>query len=157
MENIKIKDPKIKKNIIIIALIVLIILTVKLYKDNRRLKNRIASSNKSTMDLTTISLPKGWILPILSEKPIDLNELYRLDGILRMSNSLFINDFGLTEFMKIEYFENTRIGVQRLIKLIESNADDKEIDKLVNELIEMQNDILENPLDVHKAKSFYLK
>ncbi|WP_353095375.1 hypothetical protein [Tissierella praeacuta] len=150
MENIKIKNPKVKKNVIIIAFILLTLLTVRLYKDNRRLKNRIASFDKHTMDMTTIFLPKDWILPILSEKPIELKSLYQLDGILMMSNSLFVNDFGLTEFTKIDYFENTRIGVQRLIKLIESNADDKEIDKLVNELIEMQNDILENPLDITK-------
>jgi len=58
---------------------------------------------------------------------------------------------------KSQYLESTIRNIERLIKLIEFNADDKEIDKLVNELIEMQNDILENPLDVHKAKPFYLK
>lgn len=58
---------------------------------------------------------------------------------------------------KSQYLESTIRNIERLIKLIEFNADDKEIDKLVNELIEMQNDILENSLDAHKAKPFYLK
>lgn len=150
MKNIKIKDPKVKKNIIIITFIVLIILIIKQYKENRRLKNIIVSSEEYIIGTTTVSLPRNWIIPILSEKPINLKDIYRLDGMLRISNSLFQRNFETTELEKSQYLEKTRIGVQRLIKLIESNGNDEEIDKLVDELIEIQNKILENSLDTVK-------
>lgn len=132
---------KVKLILTIIALSLIITNIVQLININN-LNNRIANDIEFIISKTTRHLPKDYILLILTKEHIDVNELYQAIAYIDASQSytspfLSNNQRDITDFSF-----TTKKEIEKLIKLIESNADQNSIDNQVDFIINIQNDAL---------------
>ena len=131
------------KRIIILIIIILCLLNFSFLMELRKHNNRANQFQKFILDKITIYLPRDYVLPVLSQEPIKLEELYAVDGYIDSTKAYFEYVFGIEETNISQYLYNTRNGIKKLIKLIENDGDTTEIENLKNELIEIQRDTLD--------------
>lgn len=71
------------------------------------------------------------------------NNFIKAQGMLHVSDIFVKHTFGLSVYSGEQYIMDTDLLINRLITLLENNGAEKEINKLINNLIQLQNSNLE--------------
>jgi len=131
-----------KKNTLLgILIIVLCIIIFMLLQDNKKLNSQLSSYEKYTSDYTMVFLTRDWTIPILSDEELNIDSLYQLKGRLNSAHSFTTRILGMDSEVSDYLVRSIKI-IEKLIKLIESNSSKEDIEKLVNEAIDLQKEIL---------------
>ena len=134
---------KIVRIILIAVVLLLFILSVNFFEMSNKLKERIELDKEFVMGMSTNYIAKDYIILIFNKENININELYEAIGYINATEAHARRFLGHEHEEILTYLDSTKKKIEKLIELIESKADNNAIDKQVNSIIQLQNNIIE--------------